>query len=106
MFDLVQKHKRFAQVILFLLMDGAIKVVPIQPVTDSLKELGYPTSDSFARLLGWLVDEEVVSQTTLRSLAASGDMVRLGTALGGWLEPVRALQTAEPQLRAPALEVR
>jgi DoxX-like family len=42
-------------VILFLLMDGAIKMVPIQPVIDSLKELGYPTSDSFARLLGIIV---------------------------------------------------
>jgi hypothetical protein len=42
-------------VILFLLMDGTIKMVPIQPVTDSLKELGYPTSDSFARLLGVIV---------------------------------------------------
>jgi len=42
-------------VVLFLLMDGAIKMVPIQPVTDSLKELGYPTSDSFARLLGIIV---------------------------------------------------
>src|SRR5688500_17352820 len=42
-------------VVLFLLMDGAIKMVPIQPVTDSLKELGYPTSDSFARLLGLIV---------------------------------------------------
>lgn len=39
-------------VILFLIMDGIIKLVPIQPVTDSLKELGYPTSDSFARFLG------------------------------------------------------
>src|SRR5262245_39314737 len=39
-------------VILFLAMDGIIKLVPIQPVTDSLKELGYPTSDSFARFLG------------------------------------------------------
>ena len=39
-------------VILFLTVDGAIKLVPIQPVTDSLKELGYPTSDSFARFLG------------------------------------------------------
>lgn len=38
--------------VLFLTMDGAIKLVPIQPVTDSLKELGYPTTDSFARLLG------------------------------------------------------
>ena len=38
--------------IVFLTMDGAIKMVPIQPVTDSLKDLGYPTSDGFARLLG------------------------------------------------------
>ena len=38
--------------VLFLLFDGAIKLVPIQPVTDSLHELGYPASDSFARFLG------------------------------------------------------
>jgi hypothetical protein len=42
-------------VILFLAMDGTIKMVPIEAVTDSLKELGYPTSDSFARLLGIIV---------------------------------------------------
>jgi hypothetical protein len=39
-------------VILFLTVDGAIKLVPIQPVTDSLRELGYPTSVSFARFIG------------------------------------------------------
>jgi hypothetical protein len=39
-------------VILFLTVDGAIKLIPIQPVTDSLRELGYPTSGSFARFLG------------------------------------------------------
>jgi len=33
--------------VLFLLFDGAIKLVPIQAVTDSLRELGYPASDSF-----------------------------------------------------------
>ena len=38
--------------ILFLVFDGTIKLVPIQPVTDSLMELGYPTGDSFARFLG------------------------------------------------------
>jgi len=38
--------------ILFLVFDGTIKLVPIQPVNDNLKELGYPTSDSFARFLG------------------------------------------------------
>jgi DoxX-like family len=40
--------------VLFLILDGAIKLVPIQPVTDSLRELGYPASDSFARFLGIL----------------------------------------------------
>ena len=40
--------------VLFLIFDGAIKLVPIQPVTDSLRELGYPASDSFARFLGIL----------------------------------------------------
>ena len=39
-------------VILFLTVDGAIKLVPIQPVIDSLRELGYPTSVSFARSIG------------------------------------------------------
>ena len=38
--------------VLFLLMDGTIKLVPIQPVTDSLRELGYPASESFSRFLG------------------------------------------------------
>ncbi len=40
--------------VLFLIFDGTIKLVPIQPVTDSLRELGYPASDSFARFLGVL----------------------------------------------------
>ena len=38
--------------ILFLLMDSAIKLVPIQAVYDSLTELGYPATNGFARLLG------------------------------------------------------
>ena len=41
-------------VIVFLLADGAIKLVPMQPVTDSLRALGYPADDGFARLLGVL----------------------------------------------------
>lgn len=40
--------------VLFLIFDGAIKLVPIQPVTDSLRELGYPATGSFARVLGVL----------------------------------------------------
>jgi hypothetical protein len=39
-------------VILFLTVDSAIKLVPIQPVIDSMRELGYPTSVSFARFIG------------------------------------------------------
>jgi hypothetical protein len=40
--------------VLFLLVDGAVKLVPIQPVIDSLRELGYPATESFARSLGVL----------------------------------------------------
>jgi len=39
-------------VILFLTVDGVIKLVPIQPVIESMRELGYPTSVSFARFIG------------------------------------------------------
>jgi hypothetical protein len=38
--------------ILFLAVDGAAKMVPMQPVIDSAKELGYPATAGFARLLG------------------------------------------------------
>lgn len=38
--------------VLFLTVDGAIKLVPIQAVTDSLRELGYPASESLARFIG------------------------------------------------------
>lgn len=40
-------------VVLFLLFDGAIKLVPIDAVTDSLTQLGYPVD--LARGLGILV---------------------------------------------------
>ncbi|HTE82326.1 MAG TPA: DoxX family protein [Reyranella sp.] len=64
-------------VILFLLMDGAIKMVPIQPVTDSLKELGYPSSDPFARLLGVIVLAGTVLYAWPRT-AALGAIVLTG----------------------------
>ncbi|WP_425068554.1 DoxX family protein [Reyranella sp.] len=38
--------------ILFLLFDGLIKLPPLEIVTATMKELGYPTTDSFARFLG------------------------------------------------------
>ncbi len=41
-------------VILFLLMDGAIKLVPIAAVTDTMAQLGYPPSVEMARILGVL----------------------------------------------------
>ena len=41
-------------VIVFLLFDGAIKLIPLQVVTDSMIELGYSGSEDLARLLGVL----------------------------------------------------
>jgi hypothetical protein len=39
-------------VILFLLMDGGIKMVPIKEVTETMRQLGYSGSVDQARLLG------------------------------------------------------
>jgi hypothetical protein len=41
-------------VILFLLVDGAIKLVPIAVVTDTMAQLGYSPSVETARILGVL----------------------------------------------------
>jgi hypothetical protein len=41
-------------VILFLLVDGAIKLVPIAVVTETMGQLGYPPSAEVARILGVL----------------------------------------------------
>lgn len=41
-------------VIVFLLLDGAIKLVPIDVVTETMAQLGYPASVNMARLLGIL----------------------------------------------------
>ena len=43
-----------AVVILFLIFDGVIKLVPLTPVTETMDQLGYPTSVSLARGLGIL----------------------------------------------------
>lgn len=43
-----------ALVIVFLAFDGAVKLVPIAPVTDTLQQLGYSGSASLARGLGVL----------------------------------------------------
>src|SRR5215471_15944501 len=39
-------------VILFLLLDGAMKLVPLQVVTETMDKMGYGASDSLARSLG------------------------------------------------------
>ena len=41
-------------IILFLLFDGAIKLIPIQPVTDAMTQLGFSSVDAQARTLGVL----------------------------------------------------
>lgn len=41
-------------VILFLLLDGGIKLVPLEIVTETSAQIGLPTDPSFARLLGIL----------------------------------------------------
>ena len=41
-------------VILFLLVDGAIKLVPIAAVTETMQQLGYPPNVETARILGIL----------------------------------------------------
>lgn len=41
-----------AVVILFLIFDGAIKLIPLQVVLDTMAELGYPGTVGIARLLG------------------------------------------------------
>ena len=41
-------------VIVFLLLDGAIKLVPLDVVTDTLVQLGYPPDAGIARTIGVL----------------------------------------------------
>lgn len=43
-----------ALAIVFLALDGAVKLVPITPVTETLAQLGYPATASLARGLGVL----------------------------------------------------
>ena len=41
-------------VILFLMFDGAIKLLPLQVVTETMDRMGYGASDSLARSLGFI----------------------------------------------------
>lgn len=42
-------------VILFLVVDGLMKLVPLQPVTDTMRALGWPSDPLLLRLLGVLI---------------------------------------------------
>lgn len=42
-------------VIIFLLLDAAMKLIPIQPVIDAMRELGFTSSLALARGLGMLL---------------------------------------------------
>ena len=42
-------------VIAFLLLDGAIKLPPIQPVIDTLVQIGWPSDPITARILGFML---------------------------------------------------
>jgi hypothetical protein len=42
-------------VIVFLLMDAAMKLVPLQPVIDTMRDLGFESTDALARGLGILL---------------------------------------------------
>ena len=39
-------------VVLFFVLDGGIKLVPLQPVIDTMNQLGWPTDPATSRLLG------------------------------------------------------
>jgi hypothetical protein len=41
--------------ITFLLLDAAMKLVPLQPVIDSMQDLGFTSTPSLARMLGVLL---------------------------------------------------
>ncbi len=52
-------------VVAFLLFDAAIKLVPIQPVTDAMQELGFISSTQLARGLAsyfWFAQYSMPSQ--------------------------------------------
>jgi hypothetical protein len=45
-------HVMSGLVILFLLFDASIKLVPLDIVTETSAQLGLPTDEAFARMLG------------------------------------------------------
>ena len=47
-------------VILFFLLDAAIKMPPLQPVTDTMAQLGWPTDAGTARALGAVMIASIV----------------------------------------------
>ena len=70
-----------AVVILFLIFDATIKLIPIQPVIDSMVQLGYPGTPGLARLLGVITLSCAVLYASPRT-AVLGAIVMTGL-LGG-----------------------
>jgi hypothetical protein len=68
-----------ALVVLFLIFDGAIKLVKIAPVTESFARLGYP--DSSARLIGGL-ELALIALYVVRRTSVLGAVLLTGL-LGG-----------------------
>jgi hypothetical protein len=66
-------------VVLFMLFDGAIKIIKIAPVTESMAQLGYP--DSVARGIGAM--ELVITALYLFPRTAVMGAVLLTAVLGG-----------------------
>ena len=68
-------------VVLFLVMDGAIKLVPLQPVIDTMAALGWPSDAATARALGLLLLG--IAALYVHPRTAPGGAVLLTGYLGG-----------------------
>jgi hypothetical protein len=71
-------------VILFLLMDGAMKMVPLKVVTDTAAQIDLPATIGFARLLGVLT----LASTILYSIPRTSVLgaILLTAYMGGAIE--------------------
>lgn len=70
-----------AFVILFLVLDGAMKLVPLQVVTDTMAQLGWPSDPATARMLGLLTLGGALLYATPRTAVLGA--VLLTAYLGG-----------------------
>lgn len=76
-------------VIAFLIFDAMIKLVPLSPVTETLRELGFTPTDMLARTLGVLALVSTLLYTLPRT-SALGAMLLTGYLGGAIAIHVRA----------------